>query len=73
MSKEFLSKLYEMTDGESKIFDRYEVGRIVGLSNSQTDDIVVELHNAGLIKKIGATKILMSFEGKQKAKRSNST
>ena len=65
MSHEFLTKLFEMSGGEYKIFDRYIVGREVGLSNSQTDDIVDDLHKMGLIKKIGTTKILMTFEGKQ--------
>jgi Mn-dependent DtxR family transcriptional regulator len=65
MSDEFLRKLYEMSDGDYKIFDRYRVGSEVGLSNSQTDDIIDDLHNMGLIKKIGETKILMTLEGKQ--------
>jgi hypothetical protein len=65
MSDEFLRKLYEMSRGEYMIFDRYKVGRIVGVSDSQTDDIVDDLYNMGLLKKIGATKILLSFEGKQ--------
>jgi hypothetical protein len=61
MSDEFLRKLYEMSDGDYKIFDRYRVGSEVGLSNSQTDDIIDDLHNMGLIKKIGETKILMTL------------
>jgi hypothetical protein len=36
MSDEFLKKLNEKSDGEYIIFDRYKVGRIVGISNSQT-------------------------------------
>jgi predicted transcriptional regulator len=56
MSHEFLRKLYEMSDGDYKIFDRYRVGSEVGLSNSQTDDIIEDLHNMGLIKKIGEPK-----------------
>jgi hypothetical protein len=54
----FLRKLYEKSNGEYKIFDRYRVGSEVGLSNSQTDDIIYDLHNMGLVKKIGETKIL---------------
>jgi Mn-dependent DtxR family transcriptional regulator len=70
MSDEFLRKLYEMSDGDYKIFDRYRVGSGVGLSNSQTDDIIDDLHNMGLIKKIGETKILMTLEGKQETEKS---
>ena len=70
MSDEFLRKLYEMSDGDYKIFDRYRVGSEVGLSNSQTDDIIEDLHNMGLIKKIGETKILMTLEGKQENEKS---
>ncbi|HEX2306515.1 MAG TPA: hypothetical protein VHH33_09525 [Nitrososphaeraceae archaeon] len=73
MSDEFLRKLYEMSGGEYMIFDRYKVGRIVGISDSQTDDIVDDLYNMGLITKIGATKILLSFEGKQEVTRSKSS
>ena len=54
-----------MTSGEYKIFDKYKVGSKLGPSNSQTDDIVDDLHNIGLIKKIGMNKILMTFEGKK--------
>ena len=69
MSHEFLRKLYEMSDGDYKIFVRYRVGSEVGLSNSQTDDIIEDL-NMGLIKKIGETKILMTLEGKQETEKS---
>lgn len=70
MSDEFLNKFYQMTSGEYKIFDKYKVGSKLGLSNSQTDDIVddLHLHNIGLIKKIGMSKILMTFEGKKEVK-----
>lgn len=52
----FLRKLYEMSNGEYKIFDRYRVGSEVGLSNIQTDDIIDDLHNMGLIKKLARPK-----------------
>jgi Mn-dependent DtxR family transcriptional regulator len=70
MSDEFLRKLYEMSDGDYKIFDRYRVESEIGLSNSQTDNIIDDLHNMGLIKKIGETKILMTLEGKQAIEKS---
>ena len=69
---EFLKKLYEMSDGEYIIFDRYKVGRIVGISNSQTDDIVDDLCNMGLLKKVGENNVVLSFEGKQEVIRSKS-
>ena len=71
MSDEFLNKFYQMTSGEYKIFDKYKVGSKLGLSNSQTDDIVDDLHNIGLIKKIGMSKILMTFEGKKEVEESS--
>jgi hypothetical protein len=52
MSDEFLRKLYDMSGGEYKIFDRYKVGGELGISNSQTDDFVDDLHNMRLIKKL---------------------
>ena len=52
MSDEFLRKLYDMSGGEYEIFDKYKVGVEVGISNSQTDDFVDDLHNMGLIKKL---------------------
>jgi Mn-dependent DtxR family transcriptional regulator len=70
MSDEFLRKLYEMSDGDYKIFDRYRVESKIVLSNSQTDNIIDDLHNMGLIKKIGETKILMTLEGKQAIEKS---
>jgi Mn-dependent DtxR family transcriptional regulator len=71
VSDEFLNKFYQMTSGEYKIFDKYKVGSKLDLSNSQTDDIVDDLHNIGLIKKIGMSKILMTFEGKKDVEESS--
>jgi hypothetical protein len=68
MSDEFLRKLYEMSDGDYEIFDRYRVGSEVDLSNSQIDDIIDDLHNMELIKKIGETKKLMTLEDKQETR-----
>ena len=59
-----------MSDGEYKIVERYKVGREIGISNTQVDDIVDDLDNMGLVKKIGETKILMTFEGKLEAESS---
>ncbi|HEX5921592.1 MAG TPA: hypothetical protein VFY55_07445 [Nitrososphaeraceae archaeon] len=73
MSDEYLEKLYEMSGAEYKIFDKYKVGREVGISNSQIDDIVDDHHNMGFVKKIGTTKVLLTFAGKQEVERSKST
>lgn len=67
MSDEFLKALYKMSGGEYKIIERYKVGREIGIPNIQVDDIVDDLDNMGLVKKIGETKILMTFEGKLEA------
>lgn len=71
MSDEFLTKLYEMCEGEYRIVGRYKVGVAVGISKYQTDDIVDDLDGMGLIKKIGETKILLTFLGKEQVKSSN--
>lgn len=52
MSDEFLKALYKMSDGEYKIFERYKVAREIGMPNTQVDDIVDNLHNKGLVKKL---------------------
>lgn len=50
MSNEFLRKLYNLSDGEYKIIEKYKVGAEIGVSNSQTDDIVDDLDKMGLVK-----------------------
>lgn len=65
MTDEFLKKLYEMSGGDYKIIERYKVGKEIGMPYTQVDDIVDDLDNMGLIKKIGETKILLTFEGKE--------
>lgn len=69
MTDEFLKKLYEMSGGDYKIIERYKVGKEIGMPNTQVDDIVDDLDNMGLIKKIGETKILLTFEGKEQVER----
>lgn len=72
MSDKFLRMLYEMSGGEYKIFDRYKVGEQLGITNNQTDYAVDNLDKMGLIKKIGASKILLTFEDKKEIEDSNS-
>lgn len=72
MSDEFLNKLYEICEGEYRIVGRYKVGTAVRISKYQTDDIVDDLASRGLIKKIGETKILLTFEGKEQVESSDS-
>lgn len=69
ISEQYLRKLCEMSNGEYKIIDRYKVGRRIGIFKSQTDDTVNELHSKGLIKKIGSSNVLLTFEGKQEVER----
>ena len=64
MSEEFLKKLHEMTGEDYKTIDKYEVGQKLGLSNSETDNIVDDLYHNSLIKKIIGTKIHITAEGK---------
>lgn len=65
MTDEFLKKLYQMSGGDYKIIERYKVGKEIGMPNTQVDDSVDDLDDMGLIKKIGETKILLTFEGKE--------
>ena len=58
-----------MSDRDYKIIERYKVGKEIGMPNTQVDDIVDDLHNMGLIKKIGETAILLTFEGKEQVER----
>jgi Mn-dependent DtxR family transcriptional regulator len=51
----------------------YKVGKDIGIPNTQVDDIVNDLANMGLIKKIGETKILLTFEGKQEVESSKTS
>jgi Mn-dependent DtxR family transcriptional regulator len=51
----------------------YKVGKDIGIPNTQVDDIVNDLSNMGLIKKIGETKILLTFEGKQEVESSKTS
>ena len=69
MTDEFLKKLYEMSGGDYKIIERYKVGKEIGMPNRQVDDIVDDLDDMGLIKKIGETKIPLTFEGKEQVER----
>lgn len=55
MSDEFLKALYRISDGGYKIIEMYIVGKDIGIPNTQVDDIVNDLSNMGLIKKIGET------------------
>lgn len=54
-----------MSDGDYAIFDKYKVGDKLGLTSNQTDEAVDNLDKTGLLKKIGESKILLTFEGKQ--------
>jgi len=56
MTDEFLKKLYELSGGYYKIIERYKVGKEIGMPNTQVDDVVDDLDNMDLIKKIGETK-----------------
>lgn len=55
ISEEFVDTLYEMSEGDLKIFDRYEVGQKLAL-----DAIVEELYSKRQIQKIPGTKIVLT-------------
>jgi Mn-dependent DtxR family transcriptional regulator len=60
----FLKKLYDMSRGELTTIDRYELGKELDLPKEETDAIVEELTEMGMIKKVAGTKILLTLEGK---------
>lgn len=65
MSEEFLRKFYEITGKEYCVYNKYKAGREIGLTDTETDDIVDDLSRIGFIKKIKEDKILITFEGKE--------
>lgn len=58
----FLKKQFEITGGEFRIVSRYEVGKELGLDVSQTDDIVKQLSDIGMIKLMEGRKIILTQE-----------
>jgi hypothetical protein len=51
LSEEFIDTLYEMSEGDLKIFDRYKVGQKLALDKKQTDAVVEELHGKRQLQK----------------------
>lgn len=58
----FLKKMYDLTGGELRIIIKYDVGEALGLSPEQTDKIVDELCDKGMIKKTETNKIVLSAQ-----------
>ena len=56
---EYLRKIYDLTGGELHIINQYEVGEGLALSSKQTDEIVDQLCDAGMIKKIDGNKVIL--------------
>ena len=56
----FLNKIYDLTGGELRIINQYQVGEGLELSSKQTDKIVYELCETGMIKKMARNKIVLS-------------
>ena len=56
----FLKKLFEITGGEFRIINRYEVGEELGLEASATDDTVKQLSQIGMIKIMEGPKIILT-------------
>jgi len=56
----FLKKIYDLTGGELRIVNQYQVGEGLALSSKQTDKIVDQLSDSGMIKKIARNKIILS-------------
>jgi hypothetical protein len=56
----FLKKIYDLTGGELRIINQYQVGEGLALSSKQTDTIVDQLSDSGMIKKTARNKIILS-------------
>jgi hypothetical protein len=56
---EYLRKIDDLNGGELRIINQYEVGEGLGLSSKQTDEIVDQLRDARMIKKITRNKIVL--------------
>jgi Mn-dependent DtxR family transcriptional regulator len=57
---EYLRKIDDLNGGELRIINQYEVGEGLGLNSKQTDEIVDQLRDASMIKKITRNKIVLS-------------
>ena len=56
----FLKKQFEITGGEFRIVNRYEVGEKLGLVSSATDNIVKQLSEMHMIKIMEGPKIILT-------------
>jgi Mn-dependent DtxR family transcriptional regulator len=56
----FLKKIYDLSGGELRIINQYQVGEGLALSSKQTDKIVDKLSDSGMIKKTARNKIILS-------------
>jgi hypothetical protein len=65
VSESFIEKLYEMSEGDLKTFDRYEFGQQMGLDNEQTDAVVEELYGKRQLQKIAGTKVVLTAPQKE--------
>lgn len=65
VSESFIEKLNEMSKGDLKKSDRYEVGQHLNLDNEQTDAVVEELYGKRQLQKIPGTKIVLTASEKE--------
>jgi len=66
ISDMFLNRLYDISKGEIRSINRYEVGEQLNLPNDETDGIVDRLRNSGMITKTTGTNVLLTLEAKSK-------
>ncbi|HSA72724.1 MAG TPA: hypothetical protein VLD84_02115 [Nitrososphaeraceae archaeon] len=53
-----------MTGAKLQTIDRYEVGQKMGLDKTQTDNMVNQLSDINMIKKVMDSKIILNLETK---------
>lgn len=56
----YFRKLYEMSEGQMTIFDRYEIAGKLGLDDDETDEIVDELEDLGKVKTLLNRTVVLS-------------
>jgi hypothetical protein len=69
----FLKKQFEITGGEFRIVNRYEVGENLGLDSPATDNIVKQLSQMHMIKIMEGPKIILTQQALSAIDRSESS
>lgn len=58
--EQFLTKLYHLSNSELAAIERYKVGKQLNLPKEETDAIVDQLSERGVLTKVAGIKIMLS-------------